>query len=130
MADSRATDTTQAGPAMDEGRLIAMFGAIDAGDWAALATCFHPEIVYERPGYEPLLGRNRVLRFYREERLVKSGAHRLEGVVLQDDRGAVWGALEGVRTDGRPISLGFADIYHFEAGTIRKRRSHFHVPAV
>ena len=115
---------------MDGDRLIAMFRAIDAADWTALAAFWHPDAVYERPGYEPLTGRDRVLRFYRDERVISSGTHRVEGVVIEDGRGAAWGSMRGVRKDGEPVSLGFADVYHFQDATILRRRSHFFVPAV
>jgi ketosteroid isomerase-like protein len=107
-----------------------MFTTIDAMDWTALRAFFHPEAVYERPGYEPLTGRDRVLRFYREERVIKSGAHRIEGTVIEDDRGAAWGRITGVRTDGAAFELAFADVYRFQDGMIKVRRSHFFLPAV
>ena len=47
--------------------VVTMFRAIDNRDWDALATHFHPEMVYERPGFPVLEGRDAVMRFYREE---------------------------------------------------------------
>jgi ketosteroid isomerase-like protein len=111
-------------------RIEGMFAAIDARDWTALPTFFHPAMVYERPGYEPFAGRDRIMRFYREERVILRGRHTLDGTIAENDRAAAWGRIEAVHTDGRPIALGFADVYLFEQGTIILRRSHFFVPAV
>jgi len=46
----------KAGTAVDESWLHKMFATIDANDWIGLADFLHPETVYERPGYEPLVG--------------------------------------------------------------------------
>lgn len=107
-----------------------MFVAIDSGDWDRLLTFFHPEIVYERPGYEPFVGRDRVMRFYREERVIAGGTHTLDGTVVEDGRAAGWGRIDALRTDGEAVALRFADAYLIEDERIRLRRSHFFLPGV
>lgn len=115
----------------DNGRWIEdMFAAIDAGDWAMLPVFFHPSMVYERPGYEPFVGRDRIMRFYREERVIQKGRHTLDGTIAENDRAAAWGRIDAVHSDGRSLTLGFADVYVFADAAIRLRRSHFFVPAV
>lgn len=108
-----------------------LFRKIDARDWDALAACFAEDVVYERPGYEPLVGRDRVMRFYREERVVAAGEHSLDRVLIDGDGGACWGRYVGVHRDGSPIDERFADVYTVDArGRITTRRSFFYRPAI
>lgn len=100
------------------------------GIWDALAEIFHPEIVYERPGYGSLCGVARLLQFYQHERVIASGRHSIEQIVIQDDHGACWGRFVGVAKDGTPADERFADVYTFEHGKIIARRSYFFRPAI
>lgn len=115
---------------MDGVRLRAMFATIDAMDWEALREFFHPEIVYERPGFPPLRDLDRVLSFYYDERKIARSVHHVECTVVRDDRGAAWGRVGCLLADGTETELGFADIYHFDRDLIRLRRTHFFVPGV
>ena len=107
-----------------------MFESIDASDWDELGRILHPEVVYERPGYDPLAGLRRVLRFYREERLVAYGRHRIDGVVVDGDVASAWGRMRGTMRDGSAADVRWAEVYAFEDGQIRKRRSYFFQPSV
>lgn len=107
-----------------------MFATIDARNWEGLATVFDDSITYERPGYEPLVGYERVQKFYREERVIASGRHMLEGIVVDSTRGACWGRFVGKHKNGSEIDEGFADAYTFHEGKVRTRRSFFYRPAV
>ena len=111
-------------------RLQDLYRTIDARDWSALETLLHPDVVYERPGYDPLVGRERVMRFYREERVVASGQHDVYGVLRERDIAACWGRMRGTLRDGSAADVQFADVYSFESGAIRTRRSYFFSPAV
>jgi ketosteroid isomerase-like protein len=114
-----------------KGSLIeGMFAAIDARDWDTLPAFFHSDIVYERPGYDPFVGCDRVMHFYRGERMIQQGVHTLEGTVVENGRAAAWGWIDAVLMDGTPVKHSFADIYLLDQYTIRLRRSHFFVPAV
>ncbi|WP_329256096.1 nuclear transport factor 2 family protein [Actinoallomurus sp. NBC_01490] len=115
---------------MDDARLRAMFATIDAMDWDALPEFFHPQIVYERPGFPSLDGLDRVLRFYHDERKILSSVHDVEHTVVQDGRAAAWGRVSCVLPGGTRTEVGFADIYEFDGGLIRLRRTHFFVPSV
>ncbi|OLL70164.1 hypothetical protein Ae263Ps1_6379c [Pseudonocardia sp. Ae263_Ps1] len=107
-----------------------MFAAIDSESWDKLSGLLHPNIVYDRPGFETFVGRDRVMRFYMQERVIRSGRHTIEGVIVEKERAAAWGWIEAVRNNGESLTLGFSDIYVFEDEKIRMRRSHFYVPAV
>jgi ketosteroid isomerase-like protein len=107
-----------------------MFQAIDARDWETLAGFFHPELVYERPGYESLVGAERVLRFYRDERIIADGIHELDGIIIENGAGACWGSMRGTLKDGSDAYVRFADVYAFEGPTLRRRTSYFFEPSV
>jgi ketosteroid isomerase-like protein len=107
-----------------------LFRAVDARDFERLRGIFHPEVVYERPGYPPFTGIDRLLRFYREERVIECGEHRLTAVVANDDHAACWGRFVGTHRDGSPIDVEFADTYALDAGAIRHRKSYFFAPLV
>lgn len=115
---------------MDAVLIHQLFGAIDACDWQRLAALLHPSIRYERPGYEALEGRARVLAFYERERVVERGEHRLEGIVLDGAAAACWGRFVGVSRGGDPLDEQFADVYRFEEGQVRMRRTHFFRAAI
>jgi branched-chain amino acid aminotransferase len=107
-----------------------MFQIIDSRDWKNLQEVFCQDMTYERPGYEPLIGFERVERFYREERVIASGTHFLEGTIVNPGEGACWGRFIGVHKNGSSIDERFADAYTFENGKVKTRRSYFFRPAV
>jgi uncharacterized protein len=107
-----------------------LFDIVDARRWESLQEVFHPDIVYERPGYAPLLGFDAVRDFYQNRRVIASGRHLVEGMAVEGDCGACWGRFQGAKHDGTPIDEGWADVYTFAEGKIRTRRSHFFRPAV
>ena len=107
-----------------------LFRAIDAREFERLREICHPEVTYARPGYEEFAGIERLLKFYREERVIASGEHRLTAVVVNDTHAACWGRFVGTHRDGSPIDVEFADTYELENGAIRRRKSFFYVPAV
>lgn len=115
---------------MTEAEIRKMFAVIDACDWDALGGFFHRDVVYERPGHDPIVGLAPLLRFYRDVRAVVYGEHHIEQIVLQADAGACWGHGEFVLRDGSAWSERFADVYLFTDGKIKMRRSHFFRPAV
>jgi ketosteroid isomerase-like protein len=107
-----------------------LFEAIDSRRWPSLEDFFSKDIIYERPGYAPLIGYDRVLKFYRETRVIASGRHLLEEIVVDGDGGACWGRFVGEHKNGSQIDEGFADTYKFENGRIKVRKSYFFRPAV
>ena len=50
---------------MAENFVTEMFRKIDSRDWEALPSSFADDAVYERPGYPPLEGIDRIMKFYR-----------------------------------------------------------------
>jgi ketosteroid isomerase-like protein len=72
----------------------------------------------------------RVMKFYREERVIASGKHHLENIVLEENSGACWGRFTGVHKNGSAIDERFADVYRIKNGKIWNRQSYFFRPAV
>jgi ketosteroid isomerase-like protein len=111
-------------------QITELFQAIDTSNWEELNRLFHAEVVYERPGYEPFSGVERLLQFYKHERVLASGQHSLECIVTDENHAACWGRFVGLKKDGTPVNERFSDVYTFEDGRIRTRRSYFFRPAV
>lgn len=51
-------------PEDPEGLVKGLFGCIDGRDWSGLSEFLHDEAIYERPGYEPFVGKPAILDFY------------------------------------------------------------------
>jgi ketosteroid isomerase-like protein len=107
-----------------------LFDVIDHADWDSLEKLFHKEIIYERPGFPSLVGIDRVLQFYRRERIIATGKHHLERIVVDGQNGACWGRFIGVLKNGKNVDESFADVYTCEGGTVKFRRSYFFRPAI
>lgn len=107
-----------------------LFTAVDTSDWDAMLRIFHPDIVYERPGYSTFRGIDSVMHFYQHDRVLASGEHHLEHIVCMDNEGACWGRFIGFKKDGSRVDEGFADVHTFQDGQIKTRRSYFFRPAV
>lgn len=107
-----------------------LFRTIDASDWDEMPNLFDAQIVYERPGYAPFSGLERLLYFYQNERVLASGEHRLDRIVIDGNYGACWGRFVGLKKDGTSADVLFADTYLFEGGKIKARRSYFFQPSV
>jgi ketosteroid isomerase-like protein len=95
---------------MSEKLIIDLFQAIDSRDWNALGTIFHPEIVYERPGYKRFEGISQVMRFYEHDRNLVSGKHDTECIIVNGNTGACWGRFTGVKKDNSNADERFADL--------------------
>lgn len=110
--------------------ILQMFRTIDERDWTAFDRFFHPDVVYERPGYPAFSGIERLGRYYAEERVIAAGEHHLESIVVDGQRAGCFGRFVGTHRDGSPIDERFADAYELEGGKIRVRTSYFFRPAV
>lgn len=114
---------------MQRADLEAMFRVIDATDWDSLGRFFHPELIYQRPGFPVLEGRDANLDFYRNIRAIR-GEHRFDAFVIEGDTGASWGRFVGHKKDGTPVDVEYADCYGFRDGLLWRRKSFFFVPVV
>lgn len=110
--------------------IVTLFAAVDARNWDLMINCFDQNIIYERPGYKPCIGLEQLLYFYQYERVIVSGTHHLEHIVIDTNHGACWGQFIGLHKNGSQINEHFADVYSFENGKFKTRRSYFFRPAV
>lgn len=93
---------------------------VDDDAYEDLVELFAPDIRYERPGQDPIEGRDALRRFYLEGRPLSEGRHEVHAVLVDEDSVAVRGTFSG-RQQGRPVSFGFADFHEFEDGLIARR---------
>jgi uncharacterized protein len=108
----------------------AYFRAVDANDIDGVMRLFHEEIVYERPGYGEISGKQRLRHFYSEERIIARGHHEIEGMVADGDRVVAWGSFVGSSRAGGELNERFCDVYEMRDSTMYRRRTYFFRPAV
>ncbi|MFG2918790.1 nuclear transport factor 2 family protein [Kitasatospora sp. NPDC048298] len=126
-----ADPATPVTPALGVSQVHRYYQLVDAGDVPALVALFAPDARYHRPGYEPMVGHAELERFYRDQRVIRTGVHTLATVVTTDDEVAVHGLFRGVLHDGGEVELRFADFFRMTPqGRIASRHTFFHVPAV
>jgi ketosteroid isomerase-like protein len=107
-----------------------LFSIIDGEEWERLPTVFTTDCVYLRPGYEPYEGLDRLVQFYRDERIIGEGRHEVEFVVSDIGVAACWGRFRGRSRTGEPLDEAFADTYQIRAGKIAHRRTFFYRAAI
>jgi len=107
-----------------------LYAAVDREDWDRMIGYYDSDVVYERPGYEPLCGVAALLRFYRDERVLAAGRHVVEVAIVQGDGAACSGFFTGTKRDGAGVDVRFADVFTLREGRIAHRRTHFFRPCV
>ena len=107
-----------------------MFTVIDGRRWSELSQFYKPNLVYERPGYEPLMGLAALEHFYRQVRIVAAGEHRIERVVTAASMAIVIGRFIGAANDGRMLDERFADMYELCDDRIARRTTYFFRAAI
>jgi ketosteroid isomerase-like protein len=118
-------------PQTRENLVRSYYRLVDSNDVDGLVALFEPDSTYHRPGYPPLVGRTALERFYRGERVIDTGEHRLSTVVTDGDTTAVHGEFHGVLRDGRTVELRFADFFTFgPEGGFARRDTFFFAPMV
>ncbi|WP_018802282.1 nuclear transport factor 2 family protein [Salinispora arenicola] len=114
-------------PAADRARLH--YDLIDAGQIDRMVELFTEDMTYHRPGYETMRGAGELARFYRIDRRIERGRHRIDLVVVNDGEVVVRGDFEGVLKDGAEIRLRFADFFGTVAdGRFSRRETFFFAP--
>ena len=91
-----------------------LYQLVDAGDAAGVAQLHAPDAVYHRPGYEPMVGRERVFQFYHRDRIIAEGHHILETTVADEFQVAINGQFIGRLHDGSSVELRFADFFEVD----------------
>src|SRR5258708_33446689 len=105
--------------------IVAMFKAVDAGDWSTLRRFYADECVYERPGFEAIAGLEALIQFYESVRPIRSGIHSLNHVVEEKDSVTASGKFDGTLRTGTAIQLQLMDLYIFDQNKILFRNTFF-----
>lgn len=100
------------------------YSRIDQSDVAWVVSRFSPDAVYERADVS-YHGIGEISRFFSEQRLIR-GVHRIDALVTnpEDDLVIAMGRFTGTGHQGEPKDVGFADVWHFDAeGLVKKRQT-------
>lgn len=103
---------------------------IDRQDIQTALSCFRPDAVYHRPGYDAMLGLNAICAFYQEYRVISTGRHELESLIEKGEMVAVQGRFHGTLLSGETSSVRFADFWRFSDFLVVERDTYFDVEAV
>ena len=100
----------------------AYYRALDEDDYELLADLLAPGFRHVRPD-TTIEGRDRFVRFMREERPVRDTSHAVDGVYRRADGGEV--AVRGrlLAPDGGRMAR-FVDVFSFEGGAIAEIRTY------
>lgn len=93
----------------------AYYAALDGGDYGALADLLAPGFVHDRPD-RTVEGRERFVRFMREERPRTDTTHAVDATVADGARVVVEGRL---LADGE-LLVGFVDVFSFEGDVVER----------
>jgi ketosteroid isomerase-like protein len=108
--------------------VLSYYNNIDAGDIPAALACFGSTAVYRRPGYDPLVGRAAIEKFYAATRVVGPGKHQIEAIIESGDEVAVRGRFDGSLQDGSALHARWGDFWRFAEGKVVERNSYFDAP--
>lgn len=106
------------------------YDLVDVNDVDGLVALFADDAVYERPGYEPLRGKEAIEAFYRGGRVIERGQHTLTNFVVGGGDVAVEGGFSGVLRDGRSVEVRFADFFRIADRQFLERHTYFFAPSV
>lgn len=77
-----------------------------------------------------MVGRDAILDFYANERVIAHGRHVIDKVICEGNNVAVEGFFTGTLRKGPTVEVRFSDFFVFENGLISMRRTYFSVSAV
>lgn len=113
------------------GAVQSYYDALDRGDMEAILRDFSGEVLYRRPGYEPISGLPRLRQYYTRDRQLAPGRHVIRAMVVEDSTVAAHGTYEGEVKGGGRTTVGFAAFFTFDAsGRIVEHTTYFFTPAV
>ncbi|MEU0131322.1 MULTISPECIES: nuclear transport factor 2 family protein [unclassified Streptomyces] len=95
-------------------RVHRYYALVDDGDVPGVVRLFSAHAVYERPGYDPIVGREGLDAFYRRQRVIDRGSHTVLRLVVGPQDAAVEGEFRGTLKDGSEVDLRFADFFRLD----------------
>ncbi|MGW8063894.1 nuclear transport factor 2 family protein [Streptomyces ziwulingensis] len=112
-------------------RVRRYYALVDDGDVQGVVGLFADRAVYERPGYEPIVGRDGLDAFYRGRRVIDAGTHTVVRLVVGPGDAAVEGEFRGRLKDGSEVDLRFADFFRLNEDLLFEvRNTYFFSPMV
>uniref|UniRef100_A0AAU3H3D1 Nuclear transport factor 2 family protein n=1 Tax=Streptomyces sp. NBC_01401 TaxID=2903854 RepID=A0AAU3H3D1_9ACTN len=112
-------------------RIHRYYALVDDGDVQGVVGLFAPSAVYERPGYDPIVGRDGLDAFYRGQRVIDRGSHTVVKLVVGPHDAAVEGGFRGTLKDGSEVELRFADFFRLDDDLLFEvRNTYFFSPMV
>lgn len=84
--------------------------AIDEEDWTTL---------------EPLCDLEQLLHYYRVERQIVDGRHRVDGIIADGAHAMSWGRFSAKTAGGASLDVRFADLCRFDGRLIDSRTVYF-----
>lgn len=107
------------------------YDALDREDIDGVLDFFSGEILYRRPGYQPITGLEGLRAYYTKDRLLASGRHVVRALIVEGQAVAAHGTFEGELKSGERTTTGFAAFFTFDGGgRISEHTTYFFVPAV
>jgi steroid Delta-isomerase len=104
---------------------------VDSDNVTALVELFTEDCEYYRPGYPPRTGRAELATFYRDERVIRSGAHALTALIADGSNVAAHGRFDGELRSGVNVSIRFADFFEMAGdGLFSRRYTYYFAPLV
>lgn len=91
---------------------------------------FSTEAVYYRPGYPPMVGQEDIKMFYSKERIISSGKHSIDSILIAGNNAACRGSFVGIGRLGENLKIDFADFFTYENSHITSRTTYFFSPGI
>ncbi|GAB97339.1 ketosteroid isomerase-like protein [Kineosphaera limosa] len=107
------------------------YDALDADDMESVLEFFSGDVLYQRPGYQRMVGIDDVRRYYEQGRLIAPGRHVLRTLVVEGNNVAAHGEYEGDLKEGGRRTVGFAAFFVFDGnGRAAEHTTYFFTPSV
>ncbi|MCH7661587.1 MAG: nuclear transport factor 2 family protein [Euryarchaeota archaeon] len=108
----------------DEEAIREYYEYVDSEAYDDLFSLFAEDIIYHRPGQDPIEGMEQFQTFYHEIRPIERGSHTVAELVIDDETIAVRGRFSGI-LDGTQVEFGFSDFHRFNSeGLVEERWSY------
>ncbi|TDD09139.1 nuclear transport factor 2 family protein [Nonomuraea diastatica] len=107
--------------------ISAFYDALGQADFAAMESCYHPEVSFGDPIFQEVDGRERVMRMWRLQLGVRNGLKSAYGDVTADDHSgtAHWTARYTFSRTGREVVNEIDALFRFEDGLIVRHHDDF-----
>lgn len=101
------------------------FSCCDNQTWDYFKEIFSDDIIYCRPGSDALFGVESLINFFKNERPVASGIHKIHKILkIADNEYAVLGWFDGRLKNNTSWQGGFFDYLVFSQGKICFRKTY------